>query len=94
MMLPGFSVQSGTSGEGLGWVDLHLGSSPGWWADTEATYCPSRMVEHPKSKSTQPSPSPDAPDCRSAKLRTCNENFTQNYRHLSASFIPYALYDE
>ena len=34
----------------LGWVDLDLGSSPG----TVATYCPSRMVEHPKSKSTQP----------------------------------------
>ena len=38
----------------LGWVDLHLGSSPGWWAATVATYCPSRMVEPPKSKSTQP----------------------------------------
>ena len=58
-----FIVQSGASGEGLGWVDLDLGSSPGWWADTVATYCQSRMVEHPKSKSTQPSPSPDAPDC-------------------------------
>ena len=33
----------------LGWVDLDLGSSPGWWAATVATYCPSRMVEHPKS---------------------------------------------
>ena len=39
----------------LGWVDLDLGSSPGWWAATVATYCPSRMVEHSKSKSTQPS---------------------------------------
>ena len=38
----------------LGWVDLDLGSFPGWWATTVATYCPSRMVEHPKSKSTQP----------------------------------------
>ena len=38
----------------LGWVNLDLGSSPGWWAATVATYCPSRMVEHPKSKSTQP----------------------------------------
>ena len=35
-------------------VDLDLGSSPGWWAATVATYCPSRMVELPKSKSTQP----------------------------------------
>ena len=34
----------------LGWVDLDLGSSPGWWAATVATYCPSRMVEHPKSQ--------------------------------------------
>ena len=40
--------------EYLGWVDLDLGSSPGWWAATVATYCPSRMVEHPKSKSTKP----------------------------------------
>ena len=59
-----FSVQSGASGERLGWVDLDLESSPGWWAASVATYCPSRMVEHPKSNSTQPSRSPDAPDCR------------------------------
>ena len=26
----------------LGWVDLDLGSSTGWWAATVATYCPSR----------------------------------------------------
>ena len=38
----------------LGLVDLDLGSSPGWWAATIATYCPSRMVENHKSKSTQP----------------------------------------
>ena len=38
----------------LGWVDLNLGSSPGWWAAPVDTFCPSRMVEHPKSKSTQP----------------------------------------
>ena len=38
----------------LGWVDLDLGSSPGRWAATVATYCPGRVVEHPKSKSTQP----------------------------------------
>ena len=40
------NVQSGASG----WVDLDLGSSPSRWADIVATYCPSRMVEHPKSK--------------------------------------------
>ena len=39
----------------LGWVYLDLGSSPGWWATTVASYCPSRVVEHPKSKSTKPS---------------------------------------
>ena len=33
----------------LGFVDLDLGSSPGWWAATVGTNCPSRMVEHPKS---------------------------------------------
>ena len=38
----------------LGWVDLDFGSSPGWWAATVATYCPGRMMEHSKSKSTQP----------------------------------------
>ena len=61
-------IQSGASGEGLGWVDLDLGSSPSWWADTVATYCPSRVVEHPKSNSTKPSPSPDAPDCRGVMI--------------------------
>ena len=39
----------------LGWVDLDLGSSPGWWSATVATYCQSRVVEHSKSKSTKPS---------------------------------------
>ena len=38
----------------LGWVDLDLISSPGMWAATVATYCPNQMVQHPKSKSTQP----------------------------------------
>ena len=28
------AVQSGASAEGLGWVDLDLGSSPGWWTAT------------------------------------------------------------
>ena len=40
--------------EYLCWVDLDLGSSPGWWATTIATYCPSKMMELPKSKSTKP----------------------------------------
>ena len=48
------TVQGISPPGGLGWVDLDLESSPGWWAGTIASYCPSRMVEHPKSKSTQP----------------------------------------
>ena len=39
----------------LGWVDLDLWSSPGWWAAAVATYCTNRVVEHPKSKTTKPS---------------------------------------
>ena len=39
----------------LGWVDFDLWSSTGWWDATVATYCPNRMVEHSKSKSTKPS---------------------------------------
>ena len=64
----------------LGWVDFDLGSSPGWWAATVATYCPSRVVEHPKSKSTQPSPKPDAPDFKAsaiAEVRTGQEGTKQ-----------------
>ena len=49
----------------LGWVDLDLGSSLGWWAATVATYCPSRMVEHPKCKSTKPSLGGHGTPCRS-----------------------------
>ena len=45
----GCVITSGT----LGWVDLDLGRSPGWWATLAAPYCPGSMVEHPKSKSTQ-----------------------------------------
>ena len=40
--------------EYLSWADLDLGCSPGWWATIVATYCPSRVAEHAKSKSTQP----------------------------------------
>ena len=54
-MWPKSALQCGAGGLAVGWVDLDLGSSPGWWAATVATYCPSRMVEHSKSKSTQPS---------------------------------------
>ena len=51
----------------LGWVDLDLGSSPGWWAATVATYYSSRMVEHPKSKSTKPSPRGHGTPCIEGK---------------------------
>ena len=50
----------------LGWVDLDLGSSPGWWAATVASYCQSRVVEHPKSKSTKPSPRGHGTPCTEA----------------------------
>ena len=38
------------------WVGLTLvlGVPPAGWVAAVATYCPSRMVEYPKSKSTQP----------------------------------------
>ena len=36
----------------LGWVDLDLGSFPGWWAANVATFCQIRMVEYPKYNST------------------------------------------
>ena len=48
------TLQRDPGGLAQGFVDLDLGSSSGWWAATVATYCPSRMVGHPKSKSTQP----------------------------------------
>ena len=38
----------------LGWVDLDLRVSPGWWAATAANYCLGGLEEHPKFKSTQP----------------------------------------
>ena len=63
--------------EDLGWVDLDLASSPGWWAGTVATYCLSRMVEHPKSRSTKPSPRGHGTPC------TCS---------LPASFPGYLLH--
>ena len=38
----------------MGWLDIELVGYPGWWATIVATYCPSRLVQHPKSMSTQP----------------------------------------
>ena len=42
----------------LDWVDVDLQSCSGWWAGIVATYSPvllCSMVEHPKTKSAQPS---------------------------------------
>ena len=33
-MLPKSALQGGAGGLAVGWVDLDLGSSPGWWAAT------------------------------------------------------------
>ena len=62
----------------LGWVDLDLGSSPGWWAATVATYCPSRVVEHPKSKSTKPSPRGHGTPCTDRIISAKNLVFFQS----------------
>ena len=56
-------IQRDPGGLAQGFVDLDLGSSPGWWATTVATYCPSRMVEHPKSKSAKPCARPPGSRC-------------------------------
>ena len=47
----------------LGWVDLDLGCLTGRWAVLQLWCCPSKTVEHPKSKSTQPSPRGDGSPC-------------------------------
>ena len=56
-------VQGDSGGQIPRFVDLDFGSSLGWWAATVAIYCPSRMVEHLKSKSTQPSRRPPESPC-------------------------------
>ena len=47
-------LQSGAAYHSLGFEDENLGSSPGWWAATVATYCPSRPGELPKLLSSKP----------------------------------------
>ena len=47
-------LQSGAACHSQGFEDKHLGSSPGWWATTVATYCPSRLGELPKFVSSKP----------------------------------------
>ena len=46
--------QAGASDHSLGFEDENFGSSPGWWAATVATYCPSRSGELPKFLSSKP----------------------------------------
>ena len=47
-------LQSGAARHSLGFEDEDLESSPGWWAATVATYCPSRPGELPKFLSSKP----------------------------------------
>ena len=42
-------LQSGAAYHLLGFEDEDLGCSPGWWATTVATYCPSRPGNYPNS---------------------------------------------
>ena len=50
-------LQGDSGGLRLGWVDLDLGSSPGWWAVTVAPYCPSGWWNIPNL--SQPNPVAD-----------------------------------
>ena len=47
-------LQRGAAYHSLGFEDKNLGSSPGWWAATVATYCPSRPGELHKFLSSKP----------------------------------------
>ena len=48
------SVHCWASRYSLGFEDEDLGTSPGWWATSVATYCPSRQGELPKFLSSKP----------------------------------------
>ena len=48
------NIQSGAAYHSLGFEDEDLGSSPGWWDATVATYCPSRPGELPRFLSSKP----------------------------------------
>ena len=76
------NIQRDPGGLAQGFVDLDLRSSPGWWAATVATYCPSRMVEHPKSKSTKPSPRGHGTPCTATRKVRSNFPLTPLYRPL------------
>ena len=64
-LLPEFVYRVPHPVASLGWVDLDLESSLGWWAVTLITYCPSRIAEPPKFKSIQPGPRLDETPCTS-----------------------------
>ena len=48
------AIHCWASRHSLDFEDEDLGSSPGWWAATVATYCPSRPRELPKFLSSKP----------------------------------------
>ena len=54
IVVTGVTLLQGDSGGRVPWVDFDLGNSPGWVTAIVATYCQGRVVEHSKSKSTQP----------------------------------------
>ena len=71
---------------GLALVDLVLGSPPGWLAASVATYCPCKVVEHLKYKSTQPRCQTTRVTLYMVKLSTYLNKFVAR-RH----FIPFCL---
>ena len=56
-------VQSGAACPSLGFEDENFWSSPGWWAPTVASYCPSRPRKLPKFLSSKPCERSAAPPC-------------------------------
>ena len=49
-----YHLHCGAACYSLGFEDDDLGSSPGWWVASVATYCPSRPGELPKLLSSKP----------------------------------------
>ena len=76
----------------LGWVDLNLWTSPGWFAATVATYCPNRSVEHPKSKSTQPR-YPGRRRTLYNPLCSPQCHFDQRYQDIIHFYVKYISYE-
>ena len=63
-------IQDDPSGWFLYSVAINLGSSPGWWAATAASYCPSRSGELPKLIATEYRNQGDGSPCK-LKETTC-----------------------